>query len=113
METHALERPDLARIVALDLFTGNSDRHDDNLFYDRQKDAFHGIDHGNIFGQPTVTGMVDALKHYEEFNPMEVKELLSSPAARKNAQILVSSLDKLTRENPPSSVPNIAILNQL
>jgi len=43
------KHPDLAKIAALDTFLGNNDRSNPNLFYDKEGDAFYGIDMGNCW----------------------------------------------------------------
>lgn len=43
---------DLPAIVALDTFTGNSDRNPENLFYDSIQDRFCGIDMAAAFTKP-------------------------------------------------------------
>jgi hypothetical protein len=41
------KHPDLAKIVALDTFLGNSDRSCGNVFYDLETNCFYGIDMGS------------------------------------------------------------------
>jgi hypothetical protein len=48
---HMSWHPQLALIVALDLFIGNSDRHCGNLFYDPQTDSFCAIDMDDTFNK--------------------------------------------------------------
>lgn len=40
---------DLPKIMALDTFIGNDNRHLDNLLYDKEKDQFTSIDYGDAF----------------------------------------------------------------
>lgn len=41
-----LQRSDLAKIAALDLVSGNADRHKDNMLYEPEKDLYIAIDFG-------------------------------------------------------------------
>jgi len=96
----ALQHPDLAKIMALDIFTGNSDRHSGNLFYDPKK-GYHGIDHGFAFKDATAAEIDFALRDCGE---AEMQALIMGRT--KNLKVLVSSLEKLTQENSPESISN-------
>jgi SPP1 gp7 family putative phage head morphogenesis protein len=93
----ALSSPDLAKIMALDVFSGNPDRHSGNLFYDRNK-GFSGIDHGFAFTSGTAAEIVYSLKK-EVIQPSQ-----DGRYDVKNLEVFVSSLKTLTEEHPPSSI---------
>ena len=47
--SNAFNHRDTAKLQALDIFTGNVDRHGENYFYDKKRDSFTGIDHGESY----------------------------------------------------------------
>lgn len=94
----SLSHPDLARIMALDVFTGNSDRHGGNLLYD-EKEGFYGVDHGLAFSSGTAAEMYVALEKYDVDAELTISE-------KENLGILVSSLKELTQKNSSGSIVN-------
>ena len=96
-----LTHPDLAKIAALDVALGNYDRHDGNFFYDSTKDRFQAIDNGGALTYPIlghnllreVSGAIKS-KAVDDYTPEQ----------RKNLSIFASTLDRITKLNPPDAI---------
>jgi hypothetical protein len=93
----AIEHPDLAKIYAADVFSGNRDRHINNLFYDKATDSFHAIDNEATFSSypmPNVKnaveqGIINALVNAQN-NKLAAHQL-------DNLKTFKQSLDKLVK----------------
>lgn len=95
----ALAHPDLAKIYALDTFTGNGDRHDNNLMYDPANDRFHSIDMGVIIS--------DFGRSYNAIRDLRLFAAtggLSDPEQRRNFEIFTQSLKRLHGQNSVESM---------
>jgi hypothetical protein len=95
----AMAHPDVARIMALDTFTGNRDRHANNLFCDKETDSFTGIDNGLAFETPIVTkGVTKSLQQNKDGFAFMVA---IDPKKREGLKIYRDTLVKLIADNPP------------
>ncbi|MBD1995314.1 hypothetical protein H6G00_01545 [Leptolyngbya sp. FACHB-541] len=95
---NAIVHKDLSKILALDLFTGNGDRHSNNLMYDKRRDRFYGIDQGFallnndtpealiIFEGYVQTGFLKAIEEDEDY--------------RENVHTFHQTLRQLHQQNP-------------
>jgi len=87
---HMARHPQLPALVALDTFTGNNDRSELNLFYDKTTDSFCGIDMGQAYKQNLCKEAVCQLLrfHHEGYVfTVEEQEALQSYAHTLNTLI--------------------------
>ena len=88
--------PDIAKIAALDTFTGNWDRKGDNLMYDAASDSFAGIDSGLAFSSDL------AQKTYRNLKDLNVSDL--SKDELNGLQTYVDTLKKIHGNKKPDIV---------
>jgi hypothetical protein len=94
----AMEHQDAAKIMALDTFLGNSDRHLDNLFYDSDTDSFTAIDNGQAYLNPDLTRRVARSLN----NTKKYREILKqNPEMIDGLTTYRDTLQQLYVNNPP------------
>lgn len=94
----AISHPDLAKIFAFDVFSGNGDRHNGNLFYDKGKDEFHSIDNEGAFYNTWDTSVRTRIKGFIEesvAHTLSRKDL--SDQEKKNLGVFKNSLEELSK----------------
>ena len=91
--------PDMAKIMALDTFTGNPDRHDQNLFYDRETDSFTAIDNGLAYASQKIPRGISASVRRDASRIKNHIE--NNPQAKKGLQEYRDTLAELIEANPP------------
>lgn len=89
---------DLYKIVALDIFLNNSDRHNGNLFYDEENDHFYAIDMDALFCKKRLL----ATKAGNFIQGLDKKRL--SPKAKAALKNLHKILDDLITLYPPEKL---------
>lgn len=92
---------DLARIAALDAFTGNSDRHSGNVMKLKGVGKYYGIDNGGgyHFGNNEVAlsqAKFFSSKKRDDFSPEELNAI----------KVYRDTLHALQRDNPPEKIEN-------
>lgn len=93
-----VKHPDLARMVALDLFTGNNDRHRNNFFYDASSDQYHAIDMGSAYSDNMTQAFAQmAVGMKRDFKTMSRSE-------QGNLRVFADTLHRLNEEN---SIPKL------
>lgn len=86
--------PDLARIIALDAFVGQSDGHTNNFMVDQENDRIYAIDRGRSFIKGYLAG--DFLKNLDK----EIDDYSGDSNKLKNIKIFVDQLDTLQQRFP-------------
>ncbi len=66
---------DLAKIVAIDTFLGNSDRSNGNIFYDTETNSFYGIDMGSCLMGNLAQIAIEKISSNMHFSKEEVEGL--------------------------------------
>lgn len=92
---------DLARIAALDAFTGNSDRHSENVMKDAKTGRYYGIDNGGGYypgGNEVALSQARffSSKKRDDFSPEELNAI----------KVYRDTLHTLQRDNPPEKIEN-------
>jgi hypothetical protein len=95
----SLKHPDLAKIYAFDLFTGNTDRNNSNLMYDQATDRFHSLDMGFGYDAPSKAGFLMKNLDFQSRQPYTL-----TSAEKENAKILADTLRTLRQQNPPKAI---------
>ncbi len=92
-----IKHKDLCKIIALDIFLNNGDRHNGNIFYDKDNDRFYAIDMDAIFRKKRLLA-IKAAKFIQELD----KKKLSSQekTALKNLSKTLRAL--MTQYTPKS-----------
>jgi hypothetical protein len=89
---------DLPKIMALDTFIGNNNRHYGNLLYDDEKNQFYSIDYGSAFREnmasPSIQNIKKLLKDKAKLNSSEKRALT----------IYVKTLDHLIKHFKPQRI---------
>lgn len=98
--TSALQHPDLTKIYALDVITGNPDRHSGNLLYDASGHRFYGIDMGLAFMTPPE-GLLDDLEVMERSRSLEL--MMEDEDMARNIALFHDTLTRLKDQGPDSS----------
>lgn len=95
----AMKNKDSAKILALDTFTGNADRHDGNLFYDKKTKKYTAIDNGLAFYSDGITASVtkSLKKSKSSFKTM----IDIDPEIKEGLQIYRDTLSELITKYPP------------
>lgn len=95
----AMRNKDSAKILALDTFTGNADRHDGNLFYEEKTKRYTAIDNGLAFYSDSITPSVTkSLKD----NKMTFKMMAGlDPEIKEGLQTYRDTLSELITKYPP------------
>jgi hypothetical protein len=100
--------PDLAKIQALDILIGNSDRHHGNVYYDESTDSYHGIDHSELEEIGPAHFVSKALQLYQsrlENNEPTVDLLGPNPeAVKNNIKTFFTQLEHLSKKYKPSQM---------
>lgn len=96
-----VNHPDLAKIYALDAFTGNRDRHDNNIMFDPQTKRFASIDMGFAFY--SVEKPFAAEQEFQRHDRMGWLSDLS-PTQKQNFNAYVDALKTMRDRNSPESL---------
>jgi hypothetical protein len=89
---------DLCNIIALDIFLNNGDRHNGNIFYDKENNRFYAIDMDAIFRKKRLLA-VKAHKFLEHLNTKKLT--YQEKTALKN---LSQALHALIKQYPPKTL---------
>ena len=88
--------PDLPKIVALDTFIGNSDRHSGNLCYDPDTDTFCGIDMDDTFDKNLCKVACDHIRVI-----LADESIVFIPCQVRGLMLYKTTLEKLIKNFPP------------
>lgn len=94
----AMKHPDLAKIMAFDTFTGNTDRHGGNFFYDSKSGGFSAIDNGMAFlDSKYAKSIARGLKNEDRYRKM----ITEDPSLKAGFIEYKKTLEDLIMKNPP------------
>ncbi len=93
-----VKHKELCNIIALDIFLNNGDRHNGNIFYDKDNNRFYAIDMDAIFRKKRLLA-IKATKFLEHLNKKKLSA--QEKIALKN---LSKALHALMMEYPPKTL---------
>lgn len=99
--TSVLEREDTSKIMALDIFFGNPDRHGGNVLYSKETDQYTAIDNGLCISRLSSETRRDAIGALEDLDPDKL-----NPKQKENLKVMRDTLSQLTQLTP--SMQNVA-----
>lgn len=93
-----VKHKDLCNIIALDIFLNNGDRHNGNIFYDKDNNRFYAIDMDAIFRKKRLLA-IKARKFIENLNTKKLSS--QEKTVLKN---LSQALHALMKQYPPKTL---------
>lgn len=96
------QHQDLAKIAALDTFTGNWDRNGGNFFYDKKSDQFTAIDLGVSYSRVSLNNPSIPNQTRENISKMDFSKL--SDKEVQGLKTYSSTLKDLYVKNPPDEI---------
>lgn len=93
-----IKHKDLCKIIALDIFLNNGDRHNGNIFYDKDSNRFYAIDMDAIFRKKRLLA-IKARKFIEDLNTKKLS-CQEKIALKKLSQ----ALRALMKQYPPKTL---------
>lgn len=90
--TWMAKHPQLAQVVALDIFLCNHDRHRGNLFYNSRNESFCAIDMDGLFKCSLARTAVQGLNYMAAHNlfPLSTQEVLALVELKNSLELLVN-----------------------